>query len=346
MLYMEIYLVLTLLTIIIRNRKAEFIFFNIAFLLLFTFVTFRWQVGCDFYSYKNQYEIKYANIHIEDALSDREPGYTLAIFLLQSISADWSWMNVLSAVAFFSGLYALARRQPNPLYFLTLCYPVLILTLSTSAIRQAAAAGFIYLAGSAYIEKRVFLYLSLVLIASTFHRSAFVFIVFAPLLVSADIRVKIIAGLSGVVLTSLLADPSEMLQGYSAAYIGSGLDAQGGAYRVLPVFIAGCIYIFSRKRWSEKYPREAAFLNVMFIPMVLTLPVVFISTVIGDRFNYYLMPAAFMVFGRMQLLAARGSTFLFAAPLVGSFFELGVWLLYSIIVQACFTPYQSWLDVM
>ncbi len=88
-------------------------------------------------------------------------------------------------------------------------------------------------------------------------------------------------------------------------------------------------------------------MDVMSILMLLILPIVFVSSVMGDRFNYYLMPLAFMVVSQTQLLVARGvSSLLFTAPLVVSFFELAFWLLFSIAVQVCFTPYRSWLDVM
>ena len=75
------------------------------------------------------------------------------------------------------------------------------------------------------------------------------------------------------------------------------------------------------------------------------LPLVFFSSVMADRFNYYLMPISFMVQSRAYLIFPRKFAMLiFLAPLIVSGLLFFAWSQFSQLFQGCYIPYQSWLD--
>ena len=60
----------------------------------------------------------------------------------------------LSSAIFFLGVHVLARRQPDPLGFLVLLFPILIINMPMSGIRQGAAIGLLCIAFVAFIDRR------------------------------------------------------------------------------------------------------------------------------------------------------------------------------------------------
>ncbi len=348
MIYFVIFLVMLLFNIAAYpNSRSRRGLYQLTLVFVFVFAILRWDVGCDFFSYRNQYYGKFSDLGFEGALLTAEPGYTFAIFLLRELDADWKWLNVLSAIVFFGGLNAFARRQPDPLSFLTLCFPALIIGLGMSAIRQAAAAGLVCFAFNAFAEKKRVNFIALILFAGTFHRSAFVFIAMAPFILGSGAKAKLLLGGAGLALLVPLLGSSETAQGYSNAYVNSGLEAAGARYRAIPVFLAGVIfYVYLGNRWKELSPKDFELANLVSIPLMLVLPLVFYSSVAGDRFGYYLMPLAFAILSRAQFLVGRSSAYLaFLAPLAASLVLLGAWLYLSPIVPACYLPYRTWLAV-
>lgn len=77
----------------------------------------------------------------------------------------------------------LARRQPDPLGFLVLLFPILIINMPMSGIKQGAAIGLICIAFAAFIDKKLFWFTAWTLLASTIHNSAIVFLLLIPSLV-------------------------------------------------------------------------------------------------------------------------------------------------------------------
>ena len=99
----------------ISRPKPSRILYVVMLFVLFVVTAFRWAVGCDFFSYYNLATLK-GPATWEDAFTRMEPAYWSAVFLLQQLGLDWSYINVLSALSFFAGLHAIARRQPEFAY--------------------------------------------------------------------------------------------------------------------------------------------------------------------------------------------------------------------------------------
>src|SRR6266852_2356121 len=161
------------------NPPARKVIYAIALIFLFLFVGFRYEVGCDWKGYEFLFDAaRYWTM--DDSLQGSEPAFSIIVYLLNYSDLDYPYINVISAAIFFIGLCVLARRQPDPLSVLILAFPVLIINLSMSGIRQAMALGVLCVAYNAFVDRKLIRYVVLVMFAASFHSSAMAFLVLAP----------------------------------------------------------------------------------------------------------------------------------------------------------------------
>ena len=251
---------------------------------------------------------------------------------------------MISSAIFFVGIHFLARRQPDPLGFLVLLFPVLIINMPMSGIRQGAAIGLMCLAFLAFIDRSLWRFVILTLIAAGLHSSAAFFLLLTPLVKGEYSRTRLF-------LAGLLAIPGAvaMMSGDAATlaasrYIGSGIDAAGSAFRVGLLTITALFYhAYLRKIWATASPRDHKLVVIGVLMMAAVTFLVPISTVIADRLGYYLIPIQTMIFARLPHLPLRNRKFFVLAPYVGLFAMFIVWTSLSNHFKICYLPYQSWL---
>ena len=75
--------------------------------------------------------------------------------------------------------------------------------------------------------------------------------------------------------------------------------------------------------------------------MVAMFPLSLFSSVIGDRFGYYLIPIQLVFLARLPFLAPD-SPIVALVPYVAGFVLLAVWTQVSVLFQQCYIPYQLW----
>ena len=338
-----IYIGICFLLILVNafRNKAIYVY---TFLILYLFSSFRFEVGCDWTGYLNEYNI-YSKISLEEAFSNREFLWK-SLFILQNvIGLPYPWINVISGSIFFSGIHIIAKRQPSPLSYLVLLFPVLIINMPMSGIRQAAAIGMMGWAFAAFIDRRLVRYILFTLAAAALHSSAIVFLLLAPLVNGRF-------GWPRLIASAFLAIPGGFaLQSGDAAitatgrYIDTGIDAQGAAFRLGLLFITAVIYfVVLRRQWMEKFPQDYNLVSIGALMMIAVLAVIPISTVIGDRLGYYLVPIQTIILSRLPYLGFNmNDRLLRIAPSVGLFVVLAVWATFSWHFQTCYLPYQTWL---
>lgn len=327
----------------------SFLFYG-SCLFLFAFVGFRYQVGCDWFSY-----IHYANSADPDlstALEQRDPLFHALVYIVHASGFDfYPAINVICAAVFFAGVVALGRPLQDKLSFLLYLFPVAIVTLAMSGLRQAIATGILMLALKALIDRRIRTFLLLVLIASGFHGSAFVFIIIWPLITPMRSQAKVALVLLLSVPAALLFFSSDTVDTAIDRYTNTSYDSSGTMYR-LGLLAIGSVAYFAifRKDWWKLHP-SSAFLGdfsakATFGLIVLGLvPFIGTSSVILDRFGLYLAAP-------IALSLAAGPYFSLPPNKRGLF--IGVfnvtyvlffilWSLYGNKFYGCYEPYQSYL---
>jgi len=345
MLYLGLTSILFLLRYALsRHGAALEIFYFFTLVWLFFFSAFRFRVGCDWGGYYHQY-LAAVNLDWSSILEISESGWWGILVWVHYMELPYPVINIISSAIFFLGIHAFARRQPDPLGFLVLLFPILIINMPMSGVRQGAAIGLICIGFLAFIDRRPLWFTVWVVLASLLHSSAVVFILLLPLTTGKYSKYRLL-------LAAILAVPGilALASGDSAdvatsRYINSDVDSAGAIFRVGTLFLTA-LYFFKyiRKSWHQCWPRDYTLASIGAIGMVLVFFLIPLSTVIGDRFGYYLIPLQAMIFARLPFLPFRtNKTLHSAAPYLGLLLVFAVWSQRSWIFSLCYTPYQTWI---
>lgn len=309
---------------------------------LFIFSAFRYEVGCDWTGYLNIFELA-RNKQI--TWGTREVGFWAANKLLHYYELDYPYINIIAGLFFFAGLHSLAKRQPDPLGILILAFPMLILNLPMSAIRQGIAVGFFCGACNAFVDKRVVRFVLALLMATLFHSSALFLLVLTPF-VRGEYSIRRIA------LGGLLASPgiyyfltSDTFDSYAKQYVATRTEAFGAPFRTGLLALTGTVFLlFLDSKWKKQSPNDYKLVKICSYLMVLTFPLAIYSSVGGDRIGYYMAPLQLVILTRLPLLiGGQFSAVLIALPYAVAGLFLVAWTNLSGLFEKCYGTYQLWL---
>lgn len=327
-----------------RQERLRYQLYLVILYSLFLFSAFRYKVGCDWFGYYAQYDAA-AAFDWSTLTQIREPIWWAILAGINASDMPYPAANIISSAVFFIGIHVLAKRQADALGFLILLFPILIINMPMSGIRQGAAIGLICIAFVAYIDRRPLRFSIWVLLAAGFHSSALIFLLLLPLSTGRYTK-------SRLLLAGLLALPGVFFlsSGEAAAvatsrYVNTDIDAAGAVFRVGILGLSGFyFFLFLRRKWATAFPQDYSLALVEAIGMVLTIVLVSVSTVVGDRFGYYLIPIQTMIFTRLPYLPfRRHAAFHVALPYLGLLLVFTVWSQLSWHFAQCYLPYRTWI---
>lgn len=313
-------------------------------LALFIFSAFRFQVGCDWSSYYSQY-LRSEHLDWSSIVQNREPIWWAVLKGMQTFGLNWLLVNVFSSALFFVGVHVLARRQPDPLGFLVLLFPIMIINLPMSGIRQGAAMGMLCIAFSGFIDRRPVWFSFWVVVGAGFHASAALFLLLLPLVTGQYTKARLL--ISGILALpgAYLFSTSEVTQLAVDRYFDTGVEAFGAVFRVGFLSLSALYFLlFLKEKWKLAFPKDFPIVHLGAFAMLLLFPVVQASSVIGDRFAYYLFPIQAIIFARLPYLNFRYLKALHSVlPYLGSLIFFIAWSQLSRHFQHCYIPYNSWI---
>ena len=257
----------------------------------------------------------------------------------------YPWLNVISSAIFFVGIHVLARRQPDPLGFLVVLFPVLIINMPMSGIRQAAAIGMICIALTGFMEKRLLRFLVFTFIAASLHSSGIIFLILTPFVYGnlSIIRVfsSILLAIPGVIAISNSLAATQAI----TRYVDSDIGSAGSIFRVAFLSISGGFFLLLiRRNWRTISPKDYKLVVVGSVAMASLVASVPFSTVISDRVGYYLIPIQGMIFSRIPYLKLGKPGAYYQFAIFGGLAALFLyWTQMSAIFVQCYIPYQSWI---
>lgn len=325
------------------SSPGRFIYYPVL-LGLFVFSAFRYNVGCDWSGYYYQF-VRATDFDWSTLVSNREPIWWAILAWINKTGLPYPVANIVSSALFFIGVHVLARRQPDPLGFLVLLLPILIINMPMSGIRQGAAIGLMCIAYTSFIDRRPLRFVFWVGLAAGFHASALVFILLLPLTMGRYT-------LSRLILAGILAIPGAVFLATSESgevaitrYVNTGVDAIGAAFRVGILSLSGLYFLlFLRRKWRGAWPRDHSLASIGAILMVMAILLLPISSVIGDRLAYYLIPIQAMIFARIPFLPIPINAPVFAVlPYFALLLVFGIWSQLSWHFGQCYVPYQTWI---
>jgi hypothetical protein len=343
------YLAVYLIIVVMRLAMGEYArtnpgIYRVVVLALFLIAAFRFEVGCDWGGYIAQLDQE-KQLGLIQTLANREWLWFLFLHFVARVGLDYAWINVVAAGAFFAGVHVFAKRQYDPVGFLVLLFPVLIMNLPMSGIRQGVAAGFMCIAFTAFMDRRVAKFVIWTAIAGSIHSSAIIFLLLVPF--SMRLRPEI-----QVVTAAVLALPGLylLLTGSAAdvafnRYVGTVIEAAGANYRIALVFGTGTVFLFFlRRAWQQLYPYDFPLMLIGALMMVSTGALLLLSSVIADRMGYYLVPLQAAMLARIPYLPIRsGRPLYFIAPYAVFLVVFVGWMSMSSLFHTCYVPYKTWL---
>lgn len=321
------------------NASSRNWLYYICFVGLFFFVGFRYKVGCDWSGYLNIFALARAQYKPAS-----EASFWALNKFIRYFELDYPFINVIAAIGFFAGLHALAKRQPDRLGVLILSFPILILELAMSGIRQGIAVGFLCFGINAFVDTQLIRFVVFLVIAASFHSSAMFFLVLTPFVHGE-------ASLRRMALGALLALPgvfyfltSETVESYSQRYIGRGTEAAGAPLRCALLALTGVAFLlFLDHAWKTQPTKDYKIVKISSYLMVATFPLSLYSSVAGDRIGFYLYPVQLMILARLPVLVHGSfSNFVAFAPYAGGMLFLLFWTQMSFLFEKCYLPYQFW----
>ena len=274
------------------NRRAGLLL-SFAMALLALFVGLRWEVGPDWPTYSALF--RYLNdTSLGEVMGKSDPGFRALIMFLQSRHAPFWVLNLICAGIFSFGLARFCATLPNPWLGVLVAVPYLVIVIAMSALRQATAIGFIFLAlremGSKPLWKSIFW----VLVASLFHASAFIVAVLIALSYTRSrIQAAIVLIVSSIPAYYVLFGTFDL---YLRRYGQHRIDSGGVAFRVAMNAVPALILLIrgSRQftpRGEEAFWRSLALVSLALIPALLYVK----STTVIDRLSIYAIPLQILV---------------------------------------------------
>jgi len=330
-----------------RSPKSNIQMYYFVLFAIFLFSALRYEVGCDWISYgmflKNMEKFTWLQ-----NMSRRDPLFWLMFDSVNQLNLAYPFVNIFSSIIFFIGIHSLARRQPNPLAFLVVLFPILIINMPMSAIRQGAAIGIICIAIVAIIDKRPIHFLLWVLLASGFHASAMAFMALLPF-ASGNYNKKrfTMAAILVFMVIILLYYTGSAKQAHTSYILEVVNEAHGAIFRVGMLTVTALFFLLVlRKKWQQTFPQDYNIVNLGALGMILLIFIVPVTTVISDRYGYYLIPFQAMIFARLPYLRFKDKAIheLYCVlPYLGLFITFIIWTQISYHFNACYIPYDSWI---
>ena len=348
--YFAIFGFLVLIGLSAKSRMGRLVatFFVGTFLLIF--MGTRYETGCDYWGYLVRFNYLYQDENYLSYLPAEEPGFHLLNFAIKSFGLDYVWLNVSASLIYLICLFRFARISPRPLLLIALFFPILIVQLGMSGLRQALAVGFLLLAFANYTEKNRILTALWILVAAQFHQSAYIFLPLA-LLVGRNIsvgRIMVALILIGPVVGYLL---EERAQVYHERYVEElyGENSSSGAiFRYALALIPALLFEKYKVRLRRVFTKSYDLMRLFSLITFALIPVGFVSTVALHRLTYYVLPISIYTLLNVSMVMPRrvgvSKKLLFVPVLIFGAYVV-VWFVWSKHASSCYIPYKTYLNI-
>lgn len=346
--YLSLFLAIAFAGLFVKARREQDWALGVFGVVLLLFMGTRYETGCDYLAYEARFTYLYDDPSYLSYLEREEPGFHLLNRLVHDMGLDYMWLNVFASLIFLVGLIRFVRLSPAPLLLMALLFPVVMVQLGMSGIRQALAVSLLLQGLVSFVRTDRIRTGLWILLAAQFHQSAYLFLPLALIAgrqFSWPMAVASVAFL-GPAAVFLLGERAEV---YSDRYIEQiyGENASGGAVLRYLLAVLPCLLF-------EKYAKRVRRLLPALYPLLRTFSLmtfaigslVLLSTVALHRMTYYVLPVTLLIFvctimvmPRQGLLSRRWLFF----PAGSMALYLVGWFSSSRHASACFVPYDSFL---
>jgi hypothetical protein len=333
----------------VRRDGTRLVRFDGAWLLALIALTLmiglRYRVGGDWGAYFDYLQYAQA-VSLAQTLRLDDPGYRLLNEIGLLIGWDMVFVNIVSGLIFSIGLLAFCRSLPRPWLALAVAVPYLVIVVSMGYTRQSIAIGLVMLGLVALGRRRAVMFITWVLIAALFHRSA---IIMLPVVALTATQNRWLIGLL-VMITGAIG--YQVVLGSAAAerlvrnYVEAEMVSIGALIRLAMNAVPAALFLLYRRRIRVTLAEYKVWR--LFSLISLALFIGFFTTSAStalDRIALYMIPLQLFVFSHLPDLMGRpGGRNANLVLLIVLYYALilMVWLLFGNFSRA-WVPYQMWL---
>jgi hypothetical protein len=251
-------------------------------------------------------------------------------------------VNSLCGLLFTWGLLSFCRAQPRPWLALVIAIPYLVIVVAMGYSRQGVAIGAAMMGLCSMADRKILHFLSWVLVAALFHKSA---VILAPLAVLSGNKRPVMTSV-GVLLSAagmFVLLLQEMVVALTNSYLVAEMESSGALIRVVMNALPGAFFLWYRDRFklseSEKsFWSWMSWIALGFVGMLAASP----SSTAVDRIALYWIPLQLFVWSRApDVLGKPGATnaaWVYAIVAYSALVQF-VWLVFAIHASG-WLPYQ------
>jgi len=281
-----------------RSSKNAWMFVGFAYILI---IGLRMSGG-DWPNYLRRFN-QMAHLTLNEALQVKDIGYQLLSYYMYEWGLGFFAVTLICAILSIAGLIIFLRRQINPWLGLAVSVPYLIIVVYMGYMRQGVALGLI-MWGIAALQRGKFMhFVTLVVLASTFHKSAIIMIAFGIFSGKRGKLLKLI-GIAAAVAGVWSAFVSSGAEELWTNYVDAQMQSQGAMIRVLLNAIPAFLLIYFRKEWQREF-NDYKFWLMIALASLASIGLVSFASTAADRMALYFLPLQIVVFARLPFLARK-----------------------------------------
>ena len=152
--YLSIFLAMAFLGLMVKTRGQQDGALAVVGVFLLVFMGTRNDTGCDFRAYYMRFQNLYHDSSYFSYIGEEEPGFHWLNLLVHNLGLDYMWLNLFASLIFVVCLIRFVRLSPAPMMLLSIMFPVVILQLGMSGLRQALATAFLLQAMISFVQVR------------------------------------------------------------------------------------------------------------------------------------------------------------------------------------------------
>jgi hypothetical protein len=346
--YFSLYSLLAILGLLVTRPSAARAVLWFLSCALIVFMGWRYETGCDYASYQLRYEYFESYHSWWSYVTETEPAFALLNYALHVNNADYVWLNVIASVLIVLGLDRFSRLSHAPILLTALFFPILIVQLGMSGLRQALALSFLLLGLVAFVHKRKLLTACLILVGAQFHESCYIFL---PLSWLAGRTFSVAKGIAALVVLGpvaiyLLGDRFDVYTDRYIEQIYGENSSAGAVYRFALALLPMLLFEMHRARVQAAFAQTYDLMRIFSLITIAMIPVGLVSTVALHRLTFYVLPVSlFTLVCVLSVLPNKtriSRDWLIVGVLIFGAYTF-VWFSYSQHARACYVPYKSHL---
>ncbi len=271
------------------------------------FVGLRYQVGSDWYGYLETLDAtRYKTF--DELFEGAEIAFYFIVWVSAQLNLDVYGANMATTTIFCYGLFKYCEKQSNPWIAIFSAMPFLTIVIAMSANRQAAAIGVTLLALSNWSESKIYSKVLIILVATMFHTSAIVFLIFIAIESNIGFIFKIIFGAALLAAVSIYSDSDASISRYKSSYIeDADTNFSAGALQQIVINSwLGLVYILMPSSAKRNIMNGKIILFMSFFSLAL-IPFAFIYATAAARLSFYLFPVSISVLSTFPELSKNPS---------------------------------------